>query len=82
MTPANSRATRVTLTAGAVLSGVCFALAIVLEVLGRLHGAGQLTDVASIVRSVAAFEPWGWSSLGVLVIVVTPAVALVATALE
>ncbi len=82
MTPANSRATRATLTAGAVLSGACFALAIVLEVLGRPHSAGEMTDVAGIVRSLVALEPWGWSSLGVLVIVVTPAVALVATALE
>ena len=80
--PARSRWTSTTLTAGAVISGACLVVAILLELLGRPRGAGQMTDVAAVARSVAALESWGWSALGVAVMIGTPAVALVATALE
>ena len=80
--PARSRWTSTTLTAGAVSSGACLGVAILLELLGRPRGVGQMTDVAAVARSVAALESWGWSALGVAVMIGTPAVALVATALE
>jgi hypothetical protein len=70
------------LTGGAALSGACLTVAILLEMLGAARGGGALTDVVGIVASAARLEPWGWSSVGVLVIIATPAVALVATTLE
>ena len=82
MMRADSRWTRGTLTGGAVLSGACLGVAILLELIGRPRGAGQMTDLAAIARSVAAMESWGWSALGVAVMIATPAVALVATVLE
>lgn len=82
LTHAASSWTRSTLTAGAPIAGVCMGMAICLELLGRPRGAGQMMDLAAIARSVAAMEPWGWSALGVVVMIATPAVALVATALE
>ena len=78
----SDRATRRTLTGGALISGGCFTVAIILELLGGTRGAGQLTDVPGIVASVSRLEAWGWSSLGVLVIIATPVVALVATGIE
>jgi hypothetical protein len=82
LTRTGSRATRIVLTGGALISGCCFAIAILLEMFGATRGTGRLTDLAGIAASAARLEAWGWSSLGVVVIVATPAIALVATALE
>jgi len=70
------------LTAGGVLSGICLGVAIVLEVLGGTIGAGSMTDLGTVSASVLRVEPWGWATLGVLFMIATPAVALVATILE
>ncbi len=79
---ARDRWTRRLLTGGALVSGICLAIAIVLEAKGAAHGSGQLTDLAGIATSVVRWEPWGWASLGVLVMMGTPAAALVATTVE
>jgi hypothetical protein len=78
----SSRLTRLALATGSVLSGACFAIAVLLEVIGRDTTPGAPGDPAAIVRSVLDLGAWGWASLGTLVIIATPAVALIATILE
>jgi len=77
-----TRATSATLTLGSLASAFCFLVAIVLEVLGRPTTAGSMVDVAAIARSLTAPEPWGWATLGVIVVIVTPAAGLIATLFE
>jgi uncharacterized membrane protein len=62
-------------------------VALVLEVMGprdaSVVAAGRsLVDVSAIASGVGALDPWGWSALGVWVVIVTPGLALVATAAE
>ena len=78
----DSRATRTVLTAGAVVSAACFVVAIVLEFLGRSTASGDPLDVSAIVDSVVGLRPWGWATLGVLAVIITPAAGLMATARE
>lgn len=77
-----ARATSTALTAGSLVSAFCFLVAIVLEVLGRPTTAGSMVDVAAVTRSLTAPEPWGWATLGVVVVIVTPAAGLIATLFE
>ncbi len=76
-----TRATSATLTVGSLASAFCFLVAIVLEVLGRPTTAGSV-DVAAVTRSLSALEPWSWATLGVIVVIVTPAAGLIATLFE
>jgi uncharacterized membrane protein len=70
------------LHAGTFVGGACLLMGLVLEVLGRTGSTGSLLDVRSVVGGVAELDPWGWSALGVWVVIATPGVALVATASE
>jgi len=53
-----------------------------LEVLGRPSVTGSLLDPRSIASGIVRLEPWGWSALGVWVVILTPVVVLFTTALE
>lgn len=77
-----SRSTRAVLAGGTAVSVACFAVALLLEFLGRARGGGSATDPAAVVASVLALEPWGWATLGTYAVIVTPALAIVATGLE
>ena len=77
-----SRSTRLVMAGGTAVSVVCFAMALVLEFLGRPTGGGSATDPAAVASSVLALEPWGWATLGTYAVIVTPALAIVATGLE
>lgn len=74
--------TSATITSGALVAGVCFALAVVLELLGTEPGAGEMTDVAAVLDGLVTFTPWAWATLGAYVVVVTPVVGLLVTATE
>ncbi|MBX3031695.1 MAG: DUF1634 domain-containing protein [Chloroflexi bacterium] len=83
------RVTRGVLHVGTLVGGACLLLALVLEVVGgpgvveASAGTGSsLLDVPAIAASVVGLHPWGWSALGVWVVIATPGIALVATALE
>lgn len=76
------RLSRGVLHAGTVVGGACLAMAMALEVLGRPGAAGSMLDPRSIASGMLALEPWGWSALGVWVVIATPVVALLTTALE
>ena len=79
---ATSRATRGALAIGTGVSVACFAVALILEFLGRPDGTGAAIDVPAVLRSAAALEPWGWATLGTFAVIVTPVAAIVATAAE
>ena len=86
MTPARrvapQRATSATLTGGTVLGAACFAIALVADLAGLGRGAAGASDVTGYGASLAALDPTAWAVLGSVVIIVTPAVGLVVTALE
>ena len=79
---AASRATRAVLALGTGASVTCFAIALLLEFLGRPSGGGAETDLGAVLSSAAALESWGWATLGTFAVIVSPAAAIVATALE
>ena len=70
------------LNAGSLVSGACFLVALVLVFLGRSAGAGDPLDPGGLVRALVELRPWGWAALGVLTMIATPAVGLIATAAE
>jgi hypothetical protein len=86
MTPeprvAPRHATGLTLTSGTVLGAACFAIALVSD-LARLGGqAFSAGDAASFVAALLGLDPEAWAGLGSALIIATPAVGLVVTALE
>jgi len=82
MTVAPRRLTGSVLTAGVIVSAVCFLVAIAAEVAGNDLGLGDVTDVGALVEGLSSLEPWAWASLGTLAIVATPALGLLTTAYE
>ncbi len=80
--PAPRRHTSTALSAGVVAAATCFAVALAAEFVGRDVGGGEMTDLATVVEGLLALTPWAWATLGVYVVVVTPAVGLVVTAWE
>lgn len=77
-----TRATSAVLTGGSLVSAFCFTVAIALEILGRPTTAPSGLDIATVIGSMTVPEPWGWATLGVVVVIVTPAAALIATVVE
>jgi len=74
--------TSAAITSGVVVAGVCFAVAVVLELLGTEPGEGQMTDIAAVVDGLVALTPWAWATLGAYAVVATPVVGLLVTATE
>ena len=70
------------LTGGSLISAFCFVVGLALEVIGQPATQGDVLDMAAVVRSLTVPEPWGWATLGVVIVIVTPAVGLFATLLE
>jgi len=76
------RATSVTLTGGTVLGAACFAIALVADLAGLGSGTSGVPDIDGYLGAIAALDPMAWAVLGSAVIIATPAVGLVVTALE
>ena len=70
------------LTLGTLVSAACFMVGLALNLLAREQVSDQERGVEDVVRSALAIEPWGWSMLGVIVLLATPVAGLLATALE
>ncbi len=79
---AGTRATSAVLTLGSLISAGCFVVALALEVLGTPTTPGNALDMAAVIRSISVPEPWGWATLGVVIVILTPAAGLIATMLE
>jgi uncharacterized membrane protein len=72
----------VTLSGGTVLGAACFAVALVAELAGLGSDASRTSDAAAYTAALAALDPTAWAVLGTAVIIGTPAIGLVVTALE
>ena len=70
------------LSAGTLLSAACFVIGFVLSLVGGDAAPEDPLRMDLLVASVLALRPWGWSMLGVLVLLVTPPVGLAVTYLE
>jgi hypothetical protein len=70
------------MTGGVVASAACFGIAIALELLGRSADGDTITDPRAIADAIAALRPWGFAAVGSLLVIATPALALVGTAWE
>lgn len=82
MSVASSRWTRRCLAVGTAVSAACFAFSLLLDLLGRAGLHGDASDLAAVLGSAVALEPWGWATLGTLAVIATPAAGLVATLAE
>jgi uncharacterized membrane protein len=76
------RLTSAAMSLGVALSATCFVLAAVAELLGRERRDAAMTDIEALVEGLLALDPWALASLGTYVVILTPAVALLATAWE
>lgn len=79
---ARRRYTSATLTGGVLVAAVCFAVAMILEVLGHETGSGEMTDLTAVLEGLTALVPWAWATLGAYAVVVTPVLGLAVTAGE
>jgi len=70
------------LNLGTLLSAAFFLVGLGLSLSAGEAAAEDGLGIEAVVRSALAFHPWGWSMLGVLVLLATPVVGLAATAVE
>jgi uncharacterized membrane protein len=77
-----SRLTGVAFGAGTLAAAGCLLIGLALRLGGAPSEAGDPVRPAEIVESVLAFRPWGWSMLGVLLLLLTPAAGLLTTFVE
>jgi uncharacterized membrane protein len=70
------------LTAGVGLSAACYLVAGAAELLGTPARTGTLRDLGAVVAGLAPPDPWAWATLGTLVVIATPALGLLTTAIE
>jgi len=76
------RATSAALTAGVAAAGVCFAVAMIAELIGAEPGSGEMTDIGAVLDGLVAFTPWAWATVGAYAVLATPVFGLLATAAE
>lgn len=76
------RNTSAALTAGVVVAGALFAVALLLELAGNEPGSGEMTDIAAVLDGLAALTPWAWATAGAYAVVTTPMLGLLVTAWE
>jgi uncharacterized membrane protein len=67
---------------GVALSAACFALAGLAELVGIDRREAAMTDIGALIEGTMALDPWALASLGTYLIILTPAIALLATAWE
>jgi uncharacterized membrane protein len=70
------------LSLGALLGAACFAIALIADVAGVGDRATRPADAPGLVAALVALSPSAWAAVGVAIIVGTPAIGLVTTALE
>jgi len=75
-------ATSRALVAGTLLSAACFVFGLLLTLVGQGAEAQDPRRLDLVLHSAAQLQPWAWSTLGVIALLLTPPVGLVATALE
>jgi uncharacterized membrane protein len=76
------RLTGLVMVVGVLLAAACFSVAVIAELLGRAGPAASMTDPNAVLAGLENGWPWAFASLGTYVVILTPAVALLATAVE
>ena len=76
------RWTTAALTTGTLLSAACFVAGFLLSLLGGDAATEDPRRLELVLRSAAELDPWGWSMLGVLLLMATPAAGLVTSFFE
>lgn len=76
------RLTSVVLSVGVAISAACFALAGLAELIGIERREAAMTDIGALVEGTLVLDPWALASLGTYMVILTPAIALLATAWE
>ena len=76
------RLTSGVLSVGVALSAACFALAGLAELVGIDRREAAMTDIGALIEGTMALDPWALASLGTYLVILTPAIALLATAWE
>jgi len=79
---AGHRWTTRALTAGTLLAGGCLLFGFGLRLAGIDPGAADPRQLDQVLRAAAELRPWGWSMIGVLLLLATPAAGLVTTFFE
>ena len=64
------------------MSAACFVLAGLAELMGVDRREAAMTDVGALIEGSMALDPWALASLGTYMVILTPAIALLATAWE
>jgi len=80
-TRASTSATVTVLRVGSLLAGVVLTVGVLLSAI-RGGGGGAASDPGAIPSGLLALQPGAWVSAGALVLLLTPPLGLVATALE
>lgn len=82
ITPKAERALSYILLAGAITSSVLFAVGLVSSLVGSsISDASETMSLSSIFNSIASMDSMGLISLGVLTLIATPLVRIIATIL-
>ena len=76
------RWTTTALTIGTLLSAACFVAGFLLTLVGGDAATEDPRRLELVLRSAAELHPWGWSMLGVLLLLATPAAGLVTSFFE
>jgi uncharacterized membrane protein len=76
------RLTSAVLSVGVAISAACFALAGLAELIGTDRREAAMTDISALIEGTLALDPWALASLGTYMVILTPAIALLATARE
>jgi hypothetical protein len=76
------RWTNLVYTAGTTAAAGCLLFGLALRLGGQPVDAADPLDLAAVIDGVAQLRPWGWTMLGVIVLLLTPAAGLLASFAE
>lgn len=75
-------ATSRALVAGTLVSAACFVLGLLLTLVGQGAEAQDPRRLDLVLQAATQLQPWAWSTLGVIALLLTPPAGLAATAFE
>lgn len=76
------RWTNLAYTLGTTAAAACLLVGLLLHLVGQPAGASHPLDLGAIAEGVTQLRPWGWTMLGVIVLLLTPPAGLLASFAE
>ncbi|HVM29299.1 MAG TPA: DUF1634 domain-containing protein [Candidatus Limnocylindrales bacterium] len=76
------RWTNLAYTVGTTAAAACLLVGLLLQAAGQPADAGDPLDLGAIAGDLGRLRPWGWTMLGVIVLLLTPPAGLLATFVE